>query len=89
MTDLPALIARLRALSRCEHDDLSIGDDAADALAEARDKALEEAANVAEGHTEFIPGLTSHHENNIRCYEGDEIAAAIRALKKGKADDPR
>lgn len=41
MSDATDLIERLRALSRHEHDDLSIGAEAADALETARDSASE------------------------------------------------
>lgn len=38
----------------------------------------EKNAVIAETINTFIPGLPSHHENNIKCAEGDRIAAAIR-----------
>lgn len=38
MTDIDGLIERLRSLSRAEHDDISIGDEAATALADMRGK---------------------------------------------------
>ena len=38
MTDIDGLIERLRSLSRAEHDDISIGDEAATALADLRAK---------------------------------------------------
>lgn len=38
MTEIDGLIERLRSLSRAEHDDISIGDEAATALADMRGK---------------------------------------------------
>ncbi len=50
---LDDLVKRLRALSKCEHDDLSIGDEAADCILEfeslvlATEKELREKASAA------------------------------------------
>ena len=51
MTDTADLERRLRALSRAEHSDLSIGDEAADALAAQRARIAElegELSNIAQ-----------------------------------------
>lgn len=58
MTDpkaTPSLIERLRALSRYEHDDLSLGNEAADALA-----AAEERARLAESCHAGCAGQLGH-----------------------------
>lgn len=86
MSDIPEDI---RATAERNIDQIAKGmalEDAYDIIASAllaeRNATIERCAKVAETATPFIPGLTSHDENNVRVLEGEKIAAAIRSQAK-------
>jgi hypothetical protein len=92
------LIARLRAMSRYEHDDSSIGDEAADRI-EALEAECERLRQDAERYRWLLAESAKHHDLysneprwmvSVKCmgvgqnYFGDKIDAAIDAAIKGE-----